>query len=372
MGGHSSLSAPRAQHTASLHPAQTWPSWLSPSRVVPIEHTVGVTQPRSVPYDDDFPPLDFKLRAKNSNLKVVGEAFSVHVTSTDADSCVADGDRAEEASSNEYGITGSPGRVNDSARPDSSASFHGILKITGTSSAVKNDDANTRADMVEKYSDETAAEDTSGTADGEEVTKQSLKKKKRAIRKDLLEAWMVREDARTVLYGTWTLDGQKVFEDVTKAYNKKREELMECMASGELPEEDAKSYPYFSTKDRSAPKVRPEGLQSQASKQRRSGDPLPDKEHSEPSKDEPKHQLTAGELQELQNTALDARDRYGEAQSHFKKRPPQGKSKLKDWKHKVDARIELASKRYQKKREELEAAYPEGLLQWLEKELWTH
>ncbi|KAK6428005.1 hypothetical protein LTR95_015857, partial [Oleoguttula sp. CCFEE 5521] len=84
--------------------------------------------------------------------------------------------------------------------------------------------------------------------------------RRKAIREALTAAWFARETFRVKVNGAYSLDRAQAFTTATKEYNAKRKELAASMASGELNEEDAITFPFLSPKDMTVPKVRPKAL----------------------------------------------------------------------------------------------------------------
>ena len=213
---------------------------------------------------------------------------------------------------------------------------------------------------------DTSIDDRAGANGGEAESKSTLKRKRRAARSALIESWEKREGVRGRLAGTWTLDCARALKDATKTYNVKRLELEKCMASGELPEEDARAFPHFSTTDLSVPKVKPSGIQKAPSKDTLSS-------NIATTKQKPKASSTPEvDLNELYAKALQARKLYEDAYAYFDRDPPQGRAKLRDLRAQGEARIERAAKLYRQKIEEVGKAYPLGIPDRLNQELWLY
>jgi hypothetical protein len=87
------------------------------------------------------------------------------------------------------------------------------------------------------------------------------KKERQAARKALNEAWIEREKVRVRVAGTWTLDGRRALEEKTMDYNERRKEMKLTYNDGQLPAEDAISFPYLGKGDIAQPKVVPPGVQ---------------------------------------------------------------------------------------------------------------
>jgi hypothetical protein len=78
---------------------------------------------------------------------------------------------------------------------------------------------------------------------------------RKAAREALNDAWQVRELARTKLAGAYSLENAKALQGTTRAYNDQRNELATLMHDGELNDEDACIFPFFSKLDTTQPKV---------------------------------------------------------------------------------------------------------------------
>ena len=198
-----------------------------------------------------------------------------------------------------------------------------------------------------------------------------MKKRKRTVRRALVEAWWTREEARRRQAGIYTLDGARALEYHTKTYNDKRAELAKCMTTGELSEEDAKVFPHLSATELRAPRVRPSDHQATLS------EPKADmmtveirKEISKPENAAPKS--SAKEMEDLKTKAINARNLYVEAHAYFKRPPPQGRSNLKDLRAQGEMRIERASKLYAKTRDDLRAAFGGEMPAELKEKLFTY
>ena len=87
----------------------------------------------------------------------------------------------------------------------------------------------------------------------------TLRRKRKATREALLQAWTERESARKRAAGSSSLEYMLALEATTVAYINKRAELAQHMSSSELTEEDAKAFPVLSKHDLSAPRSRPKG-----------------------------------------------------------------------------------------------------------------
>lgn len=85
----------------------------------------------------------------------------------------------------------------------------------------------------------------------------TVKKKRRSARRALNEAWHQREQIRTRVSATYTLNGIRALEDKTQAYNQCRDILAGHMAEKRLSKEDEKFYPSLAKQDLSRPKVKP-------------------------------------------------------------------------------------------------------------------
>ena len=193
-----------------------------------------------------------------------------------------------------------------------------------------------------------------------------LKRKRRAVRGALTDAWAKREEVRARVAASWTLDGFRELEEATKAYNDKRLELAKCMASGELTEENARTFPRFSTTDLSVPKVKPPGFRKTLRKEVAKGEIAAAKPEAKP-KEGPKV-----DVEELHANALQARKLYEEAYAYFDRPPPQGRANPRTLKAQGEARIDRAIRLYKQKIAEVETAYPEGIPDWLDRELWLY
>lgn len=113
--------------------------------------------------------------------------------------------------------------------------------------------------MAENNSDE--LEDSSPAKESG-PSSHTVHKKRQSARSALAKAWQERDEIRKRQCATWTLDGARALDYATKSYNDKRHDLASLMASGQLREEDEKTFPYHSTADLSAPK-RGEGIRGQ-------------------------------------------------------------------------------------------------------------
>ena len=228
--------------------------------------------------------------------------------------------------------------------------------------------ANTNA-VHEQDTASDPSDDQVNTAEPQSSSKNTLKKQRRTARSALRDAWITREQTRLRVMGTWTLDGARALEETTKTYNKKRTELANCTADGQLTDDDAKDFPVFSIKDLSAPKVKPSGKQSRPFKQQANGGATPRAPQSKPRSAAPT--MTKAEHEDLQTKALNARKLYEDAHAFYKRPPRDGRAKLSTLKAQGEARLERAAKFYKHKRQDLEDAYPNGMPQWLKDELYV-
>ncbi|OQO04274.1 hypothetical protein B0A48_10885 [Cryoendolithus antarcticus] len=128
--------------------------------------------------------------------------------------------------------------------------------------------ATTRADA-----DVIATESSSPTMDKDDVVEdvtsavpanKLARNGREAAREALTTAWYARDTFRAKLNGSYSLDRAQAFATATKEYNAKRKELAASIASGELNEEDAVSFPFLSPNDTTVPKVRPKALAASA------------------------------------------------------------------------------------------------------------
>jgi hypothetical protein len=186
---------------------------------------------------------------------------------------------------------------------------------------------------------------------------QSLKRKQKAAKETLLEAWCDREAARVKLLGTFTLDGAKELEKTTWDYNAKRAELEQLMPSGKLGEQVAQSFPVLSSSNTSAPRCRPTGALKMLSLRAAGHNVKEAKDASTHSQDvvgssETKEAVssqpasTGEETKKLREKAHMAYTLYLDANKNSKRKPKKDR----------EAR---ALRYYQKKRQELEEASPD-------------
>jgi hypothetical protein len=76
-----------------------------------------------------------------------------------------------------------------------------------------------------------------------------------AARKALVTAFEERESSRVQLNTNYSIPRALEFDEKTKTYNMKREELAALMPGGSLSIEDIKLFPWLSSKDTVEPQV---------------------------------------------------------------------------------------------------------------------
>lgn len=199
------------------------------------------------------------------------------------------------------------------------------------------------------------------SSNGEEVSRSTAKKRRRAARMVLQQAWWDREKVRARVAERWSRDGVRSLEYATETYNMQRDALAKCTSGGELMHEDALAFPLLSKTDMSVPMIHTRSDDVKKVELARGRNAADSAKSTAMSMDEG--------LDELHEQVLEARDSYEEACKYLKKPPPAGRANIKDLRVKAEARISLAAARYRRKREALAAAYPNGLPEWLEDEL---
>ncbi|KAK6442283.1 hypothetical protein LTR95_001474 [Oleoguttula sp. CCFEE 5521] len=133
-------------------------------------------------------------------------------------------------------------------------------KLTATDAVIESALPNVQATMtpatVRAPDEEHITEETMTAIPANKLARNGRK----AAREALTAAWYARETFRTKLNGSYSLYRAQAFATATKEYNAKRKDLAASMASGELNEEDAVSFPFLSPNDTTVPKVRPKAL----------------------------------------------------------------------------------------------------------------
>ncbi|KXT14370.1 hypothetical protein AC579_2772 [Pseudocercospora musae] len=190
-----------------------------------------------------------------------------------------------------------------------------------------------------------------GILDG---SKRQAKEQRRLARDNLKEAWLEREEARTKVLGTWSLDGMQQLEAATRSYHEARDALIIIMPSGNLNEEDCKCFPAFSTSALTAPKVRPSGMK--VIKSRREA------KQSNASSFYEKDSDSSSEIESLKDNMMVARKLREDAVAFQRSARPNTNIAYRTWKETAIGKLKRANLYYNSKRKALAAACPGGVL----------
>ena len=196
----------------------------------------------------------------------------------------------------------------------------------------------------------------------------ATQKKRKQVRTDLAIAWVQRESIRKRIVGTYTLDSARALTYATKTYNDLRSHLASLMATGELREEDAKMFEYFSTSELRVPsvgvttirKLIPDDKIELSSVVASKTSAVQDMKENKCLK------RSDVEIAELTKKAIDARNVYAEAHACFTR--PQSRN----LKAQGEARVDRAARFYAQAREQLAAAYGGALPAEMKEKLWTY